>query len=294
MIKISQQMRRGMLLDLEEKGMSHKELKIKYGISDNRTLKKHLDLAEREREARQARIKILADNQAEHLGQLRQLIENWKAGIRIQPVTIPPSTMAQFFQSLQSNLLFNSLRSHLPFPAFWRQYSDWEAKYRLYIAGCEQLRSEIQQIAIDKTKLNFQDDISKTRLSRELIEWVLNHVQHKLDKKAAEKVEFRWHTHKIQMDKNPVEARVLVALGHGELLAVIGKQEFGPEFYEDKCRVISSLVLKTETVANLSTLFDDLHNLESKIQDSLEEILLRRDYIMYTCKYCPGQPRVLR
>ena len=63
MIKISQQMRRGMLLDLEEKGMSHKELKIKYGISDNRTLKKHLDLAEREREARQARIKILADNQ---------------------------------------------------------------------------------------------------------------------------------------------------------------------------------------------------------------------------------------
>jgi hypothetical protein len=292
MIKISQQMRRGMLLDLEEKGMSYKELKTKYGISDNRTLKKHLNLAEREREVRQARIKILADNQAEHLGQVRQLIENWKAGIRTQPVTIPTSTMLQFFQSIQSNLLFNSLKSHLPFPAFWKQYSDWDAKYRLYIADCEKLRYQIQQIAISETKLNFRDDISKTHLSRKLIEWVLNHVQYKLDKKAAENVEFRWHTYKIQMEKSPAEAGTLVALGYGELLTVVGEHESEPKFYENKCRVILSLILETETVANLSTLFDDLHNLETKIQNSLEEILLRRDYIIYTCKFCPGQLRV--
>jgi len=121
---------------------------------------------------------------------------------------------------------------------------------------------------------------------------VLNHVQYKLEKKAAENVEFRWHTYKVQTEKNPVETETLVALGHGELLTVVGDHEFGPKFYEDKCRVILSLVLETETVANLSSLFGDLHNLETKLQDSLEEILLRRDYIMYTCRFCPGQLRI--
>ena len=77
MKKISSLMRHRMLLDLEEKGMSAKELKEKHGIADNRTLRKHLGLAEREREAKEARIKILADNQAQHLAEIRTTIEQW-------------------------------------------------------------------------------------------------------------------------------------------------------------------------------------------------------------------------
>ena len=67
---ISSLIRRRMLLDLEEKGLSDKELKEKYNIADNRTLRKHLGLAEKEREAKEARIKILAENQAQHLAEI--------------------------------------------------------------------------------------------------------------------------------------------------------------------------------------------------------------------------------
>ena len=67
--------RRRMLLDMEEKGLSDKEIREKYGIADNRTLRKHLGLAEKEREVREARIKILSDNQTEHLAEIRTTIE---------------------------------------------------------------------------------------------------------------------------------------------------------------------------------------------------------------------------
>ena len=57
----------------------------------------------------------------------------------------------------------------------------------------------------------------------------------------------------------------------------------------------SEVLLAGETGTNLVALFSELKNdLEPKIKDALQEILLRRDYIMYTCKLCPGQPRLLR
>jgi hypothetical protein len=294
MKKISPQTRRSMLSDLEQ-GMTDKELKTKYGIADNRTLRKHLDLAEKDREEREVRIRILVDNQAEHLAELRQMIEGWKAGIRIQPVTVQPWVMAQFFQSLESNRLFGSLRSHLPFPVFWRQYSEWETKYKLYIAACQKMRDKIQRRASAETNLSFQDDTGKTsHLSPKLVEWVLGHVQRKLEMRAKESVEFHWHHSQIEMEKNSVKARTLVALGHGELLMTVGELEPDTQVYENKCKNILAFALKSKTTASLATLFNDLRDLESKIHDSLEEIRLRRDYILYSCKLCPAKAKPLR
>jgi len=72
-------------------------------------------------------------------------------------------------------------------------------------------------------------------------------------------------------------------------------KETDPTPIEKQYQDYSEILLAGETGTNLVALFIELKNdLEPKIKDSLQEILLRRDYIMYTCKLCPGQPRLLR
>ena len=49
-----------------------------------------------------------------------------------------------------------------------------------------------------------------------------------------------------------------------------------------------------EADSSLTSLLEHLHSIETKLHGSLEEILLRRDHITYTCKLCPGQARLSR
>jgi hypothetical protein len=45
----------------------------------------------------------------------------------------------------------------------------------------------------------------------------------------------------------------------------------------------------SEGVARLIKLLAELRALERRIRGVLDEILLRRDYILYVCKLCPGE-----
>ena len=130
----------------------------------------------------------------------------------------------------------------------------------------------------------------------QLINWMLRQVEYKLQKLSERRgLEFHWKCYKVEIDKQPIEVkRMSVYPGGQELLEIFNQPEVNNEFYEKECRELLDLVLKGETVTNLLTLFDDLSYLETKIHNSLEEILLRRDYILYTCNLCPGEPRLLR
>lgn len=64
--------------------------------------------------------------------------------------------------------------------------------------------------------------------------------------------------------------------------------------YSGQYKALSDQVMGSEVGASLKGRFNDLKALELKIHESLREILLRRDYIMYTCKLCPGQAKLLR
>ena len=45
---------------------------------------------------------------------------------------------------------------------------------------------------------------------------------------------------------------------------------------------------RSKEVAGLLKLLRELRDLERKIQDVLEETILRRDHILYSCRLCPG------
>jgi len=236
MKKISSLIRRRMLLDLEEKGLSDKELKDKYHISDNRTLRKHLGLAEKEREAKEARIKILADNQAQHLAEIRTTIEHWKGSLATPWFgTISLETGSHPTGVLEGNPLFNSLREHLPFPPLWRDYSSWKEKVENYIDSCKKLLEETRQEA-EKSK-----DPEIRQIAADI------------------------------GSVSTTEALALVKPLH----EMMTKYRAGAE-------------------SQLKPLSDEIRILGEKLTYSLQEILLRRDYIVYTCKLCPGQLRPLR
>jgi len=283
------------LLKARERGLTDSEIKAQLGITDDRTLRRHLKLAEQEQEASIVKTEILKEAVRDHLAEIRQLIENWEAGIRIQPVTDPLSGMADSIEHLHSNRLFDCLKSHLPFPTLWRDYNQWEAKYRSYTANCKKLREEIQREATTRMSLDFMDDnATVSRLSSRLIAWILRQVEHKLKKVSERGFEFLWKDFKVETDKQPAEVKRMSVYPGEELLEIVNQHEVNKEFYEKECRELLYSCLKSETVANLSTLLDDLRDLETKIHNFLEEILLRRDYILYTCNLCPGEPRLLR
>lgn len=49
-----------------------------------------------------------------------------------------------------------------------------------------------------------------------------------------------------------------------------------------------------EADSDLKALLEQLKPIEIKLHESLQEIQLRHDHIVYTCKLCPGQARLLR
>jgi len=283
------------LLEVCERGLTDSEIKARFGITDDRTLRRHLKLAEQEQEIRLVKTEILKKALGDHLAELRQLIQNWKMGIRIQPVADPTSDMAVFIESLHSNRLFDCLKGHLPFPSLWRDYNQWEAKYRSYIDNCKKLQEEIRREATTQMSLDFMgDNATVSHLSPRLIDWILRQAEHKLQKVNGRGFEFLWKDFNVVIDKQPTEVKQMSVNPGGELLQIYNQHEVDKEFYEKQCRELLDSCLKGETVANLLLLLDDLYHLEPKIHNSLEEILLRRDYIFYDCNLCPGRPRLLR
>ena len=218
------------LLALREEGLTYPQLKNRFNIKDDRTLLRHLKLAEQEHEARLLRIEILKDALSDHLIETRNLIDRWKSNIKSPPLRLVYYGMPFPTEAVKSDPLFNCLRQHLPFPTLWRNYSLWSSKVQEYIRCCQALMDDIMK----KAKGSVSEDI-------------LN----------------QWGT------KSTVEALQLM---------------------EPLREMMADYSKLAESNPEVKKLTAEISHLEEKIHDALQTSLLRRDYIMYTCKLCPGQP----
>lgn len=223
------------LFEAMQSGLSNTKLKDKFGIADNRTLSRHLRMAEQEEEAKVVKMEILKDALVDHLAEVRTLIGKWKGSLSTPGVDsmyfdMPPTPT----QNIEANPLFGSLKGHLPFPTLWRNYANWKTKVRAYIDGCQKVMREIGETE----KRSVTEDIFKV--------W------------GAEST--------------------TKAIGLSEPLKRMRK----------KYREVA------EADSDLKTLLEQLKPIEIKLHESLQEIQLRHDHIVYTCKLCPGQARLSR
>ncbi len=267
------------LLQAQQSGESNSDLKRKFGIKDDRTLFRHLKMADQEDQSRVVKVGIIKDALLDHYAEIRVLIEQWKNTPRTpRPDEVYPGTLSPV-DTIKANPNFISRRDHLPFPTLWKTHLVYVKKLDDYIAGCNKLREEVA-----KKAKNWNE-----------VKDVLENVAQPILGKMAEgesairlkPYEFKLSEHSNYPDKSVINADgiPIFTVPKGTDSAYIENQ------YQD----YTEALLAGETGIKLVALFSELKNdLEPKIKDSLQEILLRRDYIMYTCKLCPGQPRLLR
>jgi len=181
--------------------------------------------------------------------------------------------------AIMADPIFISLREHLPFPTLWRNHLVYVKKLDEYIAGCNNLREEVAK----KVK-NWNG-----------VKDVLENVAQPILRKIAEgesAIKLKPYEFKPSEQSNYPDKTVISA---EDMPIFTVSKETDSAYIKKQYQDYSQALLAGETGTNLVALFNELKNdLEPKIKDSLQEILLRRDYIMYTCKLCPGQPRLLR
>jgi len=267
------------LLEAQLGGESNSDLKRKFGIKDDRTLFRHLKLAEQEDQSRVVKVEIIKDALLDHYAEIRVLIEQWKNTPRTpRPDEVYPGTLSPM-DTVIANPIFISLRDHLPFPTLWNNHLTYVRKLDDYIAGCTNLREEVAK------------KVKNWNGVKDVLENVAQPILRKIaEGESAIKLkpyEFKTSEHSNYPGKIMINAE-------GIPIFTVSKEP-DSAYIEKQYQDYSEALLAGETGTNLVALFSELKNdLEPKIKDSLQEILLRRDYIMYTCKLCPGQPRLLR
>lgn len=274
------------LFEARESGLSDTELKRRFGITDNRTLRRHLKLAEQEERALLVNLEILKDAKANHLSEIRNLIEQWQVTLVTPQIhEVYPGTSSAI-HGVEVHPLYGSLREHLPFPTLWRDYSLFRSKISQYLETCKELRVGIRQ------SWKFQD----AELAPSFEEPILRLV-------AGRDKALRYELHiGVGHELKEFKYQVLVVNGTevvcgresaGQEFKVLNHEQCSKEALPAEYQKVADSIYETGA-SQAKQLFQALKELEAKLHESLQEIQLRHDHIMYTCKLCPGQPRLSR
>lgn len=265
------------MLEAHEQGLTDDEIKGKFAITDSRTLKRHLKLAEQEREASLVKTEILKETLAKHLDAIYRLIQQFRDTLCIPPIGEVYKETTLPTLDIERNPLFACLREHLPFATLWRNYSIWQKEGKEYLQSCNNLIAEIEAEASGWQGVK--------RFTSSFVRPVLERLSNKARGQEPEVHRFEAYPYREQQEERISYFEKLVVDGKAVLEA--SNALALSKLYQE----LSDKVLAGEAVTNLIALFNGLKALEPKIQQSLEEILLRHDHIMYACKFCPGLPR---
>lgn len=140
---IKPEVRRDWLKRNEENGESPPQIAVKDGF-DVRTVRKQVDLAKQEREAREARSIVLRNALERHYDDLRKFAEKLNSEIsEIENVT----------SSLDDDFMEAALRQHLPRSPIWSDMSKWRSLHPKSDEQIKKIGSIIEQAAKAHPKL---------------------------------------------------------------------------------------------------------------------------------------------
>ncbi len=278
--KFSPEERKRMLERLEH-GATYTDLKTEFNIRDSRTLDKQLTQARQEQAVWVAKTEIIKESLRDHLAEVRGLVERWASSLKAPS---PPSFSRyplSAAEEVEHNRLFEGIREHLPFPELWKKYNTFKAKWEDYLTICKQVHQEVLEEAGREWGLQpIQGDERRRGLtssfSWEIVDWSM---------KIAEGA--------VSVDKPQYVAASLGPESNVEYLQcdarVILYSEDDALTYADRHWAMISEWAKSDKIATLVNVLGELRVLAESMQNIVEEALLRRDYILYTCRLCPGQ-----
>ncbi len=210
--------------------------------------------------------------QEEHLGEISRLINEWKAAIkppRIDEVYLH-EVSAPWAESCERNPLFKGMKEHLPFENLWQDYSRWKEAETQYRDACNELRDEIRQ------SWTLQGHITDS-----FEQPIMRRLESKRLGQSTEKSEFSVREYNAKPGSTFKEFCADKFILVEEIPIEADTSEYGKKYQE-----IHDETLKNK-FAHLEKLYDNTTSVQSGIQLALQEIMLRRDYIRYTCTLCP-------
>jgi len=208
-----------------------------------------------------------------HLDEISSLINEWKNAIntsRIDEVYLQEDSAPWAETWIEKNLLFKAVKEHLPIKSLWESYSRWKRAETRYRDACKKLRQRVRQTWT-----------SQGHIADSFEQPIMRNIERKRLGQKIEKLEF-WA--RDYNEKPGLTFKEFFAGGF-RLVEEI-PMEANISEYEKKYQEILDEALKND-FAPLKKLFDNATGLQSGIQLALREILLRRDYIGYTCTLCP-------
>ncbi len=272
------------MLERLEYGATHTDLKLEFKIKDSRTLEKQLAQAREEQALRMARTEIIKESLRNHLAEIRSLLETWGASVKVPS---PPSFdryPLNAAEQAERNRLFEGIRGHLPFPALWRNYQALKLKWEEYMPTCEELHRQVVENAKEKWGLSLLEKNEQRPGLTPSFSWET------LDRAIKVAMgDSQAGTPKYIAEPLNLQAPELEYLMCGDRVILYSNQAF--RYAEDHRSMIGEFA-RSERVADLVKLLAELQALEKRIHDIVEETLLRRDYILYSCRLCPGGGRL--
>jgi len=214
----------------------------------------------------------------QHMEDVKNLIEQWKSDIhtpRVFQISLESSMVSI---PSEDNPLFNSLEKHLPNRNMWRNYESWKVAIEKYADSCKQLRIKIRESwTIDEVKIsdNFEEPIMKLLAGR--------------DKKLKYKL-FIASGHK------PSELKYQVlTVNDTNVLKDPNITTFSPPLQDEQCseealphayQEIADRSLKSDAAKKLMQLYKEGCDLETVMQNSLQNMLLSAEHSRHTCEHC--------
>ena len=167
------------------------------------------------------------------------------------------------------------VKEHLPFPKLWQDIDEILSKYARYSTDCENLAEEIRNEGKD-WPVEIEKDFERpffNYIDRE--EWKEEHP-------GGEYVEIEWKS-----EGNRLIAGFHFGSSYEKLWDILSMEN--PLDYVDKYKEMSTRFEDGNTVTDLTSQCRELNSLIQQISLTLDKILARRDYALYTCQLCPGQ-----
>ncbi|MCK4402564.1 MAG: hypothetical protein KAV98_02175, partial [Dehalococcoidia bacterium] len=265
------------MLRLHRDGATYAEIMKSFGIWDQRTMKRHLELAEEEERTERVRRRRLEDATAEHMAEIRELIIKWKDSIKLDAFKIGQDTLTDC-RNVEEGPLFKYLGEHLPFKSLWADYEAWKEKHAQYIDLGENLLEDLVKEGETKMELRVRGcDYPGSRLTPEFEKPMVKRLGLTLAGEKPVAFHFSWQEATAQTGR-----AVMILCVDGENVIVVKTNGDKQKEYEKRYREVFDDCMQGDMMGRMKKLFNALCTLKDKIQRQLEEILVRRDYIRYS------------
>ena len=213
---------------------------------------------------------LVQEAKREHLSEIRNLIQEWRTALRTPEKLEGHLHLNELWaqgiptHGVENNRLFECVRGHLPFSTLWQDYSDWVKKYLDFL---DKNRSLVRQFGEELLGCE-----GVLRLSEGCTAPLILRISGSMQRAP-----------RIEKEISYVKDKQCEILWDGDYRILYANDALAcGELYKK----ISTRFLYSEG-NDIRILLHELKLLECKIQTSLQEILLKRDYINYACGLCP-------